>query len=39
METMRMTASGAVVRYMAAHRIGVDGQTVPLFAIFGDNQT
>ena len=39
METIRLTASGAVVRYMAAQRIGVDGQTVPLFAgvfaIFG----
>ena len=39
METIRLTASGAVVRYMAAQRIEVDGQTVPLFAgvfaIFG----
>ena len=39
METIRLTASSAVVRYMAAQRIGVDGQTVPLFAgvfaIFG----
>ena len=39
METIRLTASGAVVRYMAAQRIEVDGQIVPLFAgvfaIFG----
>ncbi|MCY4435446.1 MAG: 3D-(3,5/4)-trihydroxycyclohexane-1,2-dione acylhydrolase (decyclizing) [bacterium] len=39
METIRLTASGAVVRYMAAQRIEVDGHAVPLFAgvfaIFG----
>ena len=39
METIRLTSSGAVVRYLAAQRIEVDGQTVPLFAgvfaIFG----
>ena len=39
METNRLTTSGAVVRYLAAQRIEVDGQTVPLFAgvfaIFG----
>jgi len=39
METVRMTTSGAIVRYLAAQRIEVDGQTVPLFAgvfaIFG----
>ena len=39
METIRMTTSGAVVRYLAAQRIEVDGQAVPLFAgvfaIFG----
>ena len=39
METVRLTTSGAVVSYLAAQRIEVDGQTVPLFAgvfaIFG----
>ena len=39
MDTIRLTASGAVVRYLAAQRIEVDGQVVPLFAgvfaIFG----
>ena len=39
METVRLTASGAVVRYLAAQRIEVDGKVVPLFAgvfaIFG----
>ena len=39
METIRMTTSGAVVRYLAAQRIEIDGQAVPLFAgvfaIFG----
>ena len=39
METVRLTASGAVVRYLAAQRIEVDGEVVPLFAgvfaIFG----
>ena len=39
METVRLTTSGAVVRYLAAQRIEVDGDTVPLFAgvfaIFG----
>ncbi len=39
METIRLTTSGAVVRYLAAQRIEVDGQAVPLFAgvfaIFG----
>ena len=39
METIRLTTSGAVVRYLAAQRIEVDGDTVPLFAgvfaIFG----
>ncbi len=39
METVRMTTSGAIVRYLAAQRIEIDGQTVPLFAgvfaIFG----
>ena len=39
METIRTTASGAIVRYMAAQRIEADGQAVPLFAgvfaIFG----
>ena len=39
METIRLTTSGAVVRYLAAQRIEVEGQTVPLFAgvfaIFG----
>ena len=39
METNRLTTSGAVVRYLAAQRIEVDGHTVPLFAgvfaIFG----
>ncbi len=39
METIRLTTSGAVVRYLAAQRIEIDGQTVPLFAgvfaIFG----
>ncbi|MCY3891640.1 MAG: thiamine pyrophosphate-binding protein, partial [bacterium] len=39
METIRLTTSGAVVRYLAAQRIEIDGQAVPLFAgvfaIFG----
>ena len=39
MDTVRTTTSGAIVRYLAAQRIEVDGQTVPLFAgvfaIFG----
>ncbi|WP_419926063.1 3D-(3,5/4)-trihydroxycyclohexane-1,2-dione acylhydrolase (decyclizing) [Candidatus Poriferisocius sp.] len=39
METVRLTASGAVVSYLAAQRIEAGGQTVPLFAgvfaIFG----
>lgn len=39
METIRLTASGAIVRYLAAQRIESDGQAVPLFAgvfaIFG----
>ncbi len=39
METVRLTASGALVRYLAAQRIEVDGEAVPLFAgvfaIFG----
>ena len=39
METIHLTTSGAIVRYLAAQRIEVDGQTVPLFAgvfaIFG----
>ncbi|MDE0235971.1 MAG: thiamine pyrophosphate-binding protein, partial [bacterium] len=39
METVRMTTSGAIVRYLAAQRIEIDGQAVPLFAgvfaIFG----
>ncbi|WP_420637655.1 3D-(3,5/4)-trihydroxycyclohexane-1,2-dione acylhydrolase (decyclizing) [Candidatus Poriferisocius sp.] len=39
METIRLTTSGAIVRYLAAQRIEVDGHTVPLFAgvfaIFG----
>ena len=39
MDTIRLTASGAVVRYLAAQRIEVDGEVVPLFAgvfaIFG----
>ena len=39
METIRLTTTGAVVRYLAAQRIEVDGRTVPLFAgvfaIFG----
>ena len=39
METVRLTTSGAVVRYLAAQYIEVDGETVPLFAgvfaIFG----
>ena len=39
METVRLTTSGAVVRYLAAQRIEVDGEVVPLFAgvfaIFG----
>ncbi len=39
METIRLTTSGAVVRYLAAQRIEVDDQTMPLFggvfAIFG----
>ena len=39
METVRLTTSGAVVRYLAAQRIDVDGDAVPLFAgvfaIFG----
>ncbi len=39
METVRLTTSGAVVRYLAAQRIEIDGEAVPLFAgvfaIFG----
>ncbi len=39
MDTVRLTAAGAVVRYLAAQRIEVDGDVVPLFAgvfaIFG----
>ena len=39
METIRLTAAGAVVRYLAAQRIEIDGEAVPLFAgvfaIFG----
>ena len=39
METVRMTTSGAIVRYLAAQRIEANSQTVPLFAgvfaIFG----
>ena len=39
METVRLTTSGAIVSYLAAQRIEVGGQTVPLFAgvfaIFG----
>ncbi len=39
MDTIRLTAAGAVVRYLAAQRIEVDGDIVPLFAgvfaIFG----
>ena len=39
MDTVRLTASGAIVRYLAAQRIEIDGDTVPLFAgvlaIFG----
>ena len=39
MDTLRLTTSGAVVRYLAAQRIEVDGEVVPLFAgvfaIFG----
>ncbi len=39
METIRLTTTGAVVRYLAAQCIEVDGRTVPLFAgvfaIFG----
>ncbi len=39
MDTVRLTTSGAVVRYLAAQRIEIDGDTVPLFAgvfaIFG----
>ncbi len=39
METIRLTTSGAVVRYLTAQRIEIDGQAVPLFAgvfaIFG----
>ncbi len=39
METVRLTAAGAVVRYLAAQRIEVGGEVVPLFAgvfaIFG----
>ena len=39
MENVRLTTSGAIVSYLAAQRIEVDGQTVPLFAgvfaIFG----
>lgn len=39
MENIRLTTSGAVVRYLAAQRIEIDGQAVPLFAgvfaIFG----
>ena len=39
MDTIRLTTSGAVVRYLAAQRIEVDGDVVPLFvgvfAIFG----
>ncbi len=38
-ETVRLTAAGAVVRYLAAQRIEVNGEVVPLFggvfAIFG----
>jgi len=38
-DTIRLTTSGAVVRYLAAQRIEVDGDVVPLFAgvfaIFG----
>ncbi len=39
MDTIRLTTSGAMVRYLAAQRIEVDGDVVPLFAgvfaIFG----
>ena len=39
MDTIRLTTSGAVVRYLAAQRTEVDGAVVPLFAgvfaIFG----
>ena len=39
METIRLTTSGAIVRYLTAQRIEVDGELVPLFggvfAIFG----
>ena len=39
MDTVRLTTSGAVVRYLAAQRIEAGGETVPLFAgvfaIFG----
>ena len=39
METIRLTASGAIVRYLAVQRIAAEGGTVPLFggtfAIFG----
>ncbi|MCY4037288.1 MAG: 3D-(3,5/4)-trihydroxycyclohexane-1,2-dione acylhydrolase (decyclizing) [bacterium] len=39
MDTIRLTASGAAVRYLAAQRIEVEGRVVPLFAgvfaIFG----
>ena len=39
MDTLRLTTSGAVVRYLAAQRIEVAGEVVPLFAgvfaIFG----
>ena len=39
MDTVRLTTSGAVVRYLAAQRIEIDGDSVPLFAgvfaIFG----
>ena len=39
MDTVRLTTSGAVVRYLAAQRIEIDGEAVPLFAgvfaIFG----
>ena len=39
MDTIRLTTSGAVVRYLAAQRVEVDGEVVPLFAgvfaIFG----
>ena len=39
METIRLTAAGAVVRYLAVQRIEIEGEAVPLFAgvfaIFG----